>query len=222
MLNLIENTPAPDAKLKRLPALTPFSATAVRHFDPRHPERSETSKTYRTAVANFHYIPRTLGADHLGRIPDGYMAKTGDLVATGRRYPQTAPLHLQHGVQLWAAADAATVANLAYPAAWHLVLRLHDDGGPEEWQRLVEEWIDRHLVTIGVISDWALHSQTDANGEWTTRPHCHVLATVRRWKAHQQEGRPIADWLFNEAHRKILEDRWLAAAKIARTPFTLD
>jgi MobA/MobL family len=183
----------------------------VMHPDPSDPQREEARKTHLTAVASFLYINRIAGQDHLGQLPPDYLSKSEDLMATGRRHPvKRVPMPLRSGSQIWADADAATRDNLANAAAIHVILSLPDT--PQgKWQPMVETFIDDHLVSLGLIVDWAIHAKVDDSGTgWSTHPHVHLLCTARRWKLDMRKGQRMRVWLYSKAQTQALEAAWLS------------
>jgi MobA/MobL family len=221
MLDTVQDDRARAVHALAKPEFAPVTITPVMHRDPNNPEREERRRTYLTAVANYLYIFRLGGSDHLGVLPDNYLQKADDFVVGGRRRPRKVPLHLHDGSALWEEADAATSQDLADAAAIHVILTL-PDLPRYRWKSLVERFIDDNLIALGIIADWAIHAKSDDSGEgWLTHPHVHLLCTARRWKSDQQKGRRMRPWLCSKAQNDALENAWLALTGLAPSTFTV-
>jgi len=222
MLNLVHETRARALQALAVPQHAPFKAAPVLLPDPTDPKREDRRKTHMTAVASYLYINRLPGNDRLGPLPDAYLSKADDLVCTGRRHPvQNTPVALRTGRQIWDEADMATSRDLEHASAVHVILTLPDI--PEdEWQHLVETFIDENLVKVGIVSDYAIHAKRDDSGQgWATHPHAHLLCTARRWKSDQRKGQRMTCWLHNKAQLDAIEAAWLAASGLSPVPFKL-
>ena len=204
------------------PEFAPFKASPVLRPDSAKPRAERTSKTHYTAVASHLYILREAGADGYGAVPDGYLAKADDLIASGRRHPiQNVPPALRAGRQMWDEADAATTLDSGNAAAIHVILTL-PNCPRHEWEPLVTRFIDDSLVSLGMIADYALHAKMGEDGKWSTRPHAHMLITARRWKNDQRKGQRMRCWLYTQAQIEALEVAWLKASGLPPKTFTLD
>jgi hypothetical protein len=69
---------------------------------------------------------------------------------------------------------------------------------------------DVAVVANGMIADWAIHALADDGGRWITRPHLHIIATHRFWRAGTRTGQPNAAWLGTPRHRQRMMDAWEA------------
>jgi MobA/MobL family len=223
MIKIVKDTQARAREALAKPQYAPFKAAPVMHADPHDPKREEMRKTHMTAVGNYLYMLRISGADLFGELPPAYLTKADDLVASGRRHPvQKVPVPLREGRQIWDEADAATACDLGHAAAIHVILTL-PNVPRHEWQLLVEKFVDDHLVSLGIITDWAIHSKPDDTGRsWVTHPHVHLLCTARRWKSDQRKGQRMRCWLHEKTQIDALEAAWLAATGLPPATFTLD
>lgn len=199
-------------------AIPPFRASPIMPPDPTDPKRELLRKTHRTAVASALYITRTEGQDRFGSLPNAYMAKADDLVAFGRRHPvQKFPPQFRTGLLIWEEADAAAALDPADAAAVHLIASL-PGMAPEQWCRLVERFIDDHLVVRGAVVDFAIHAKRDG-AQWATHPHVHMIVTARRYRSDMKKGQRQKTWLHNARQIDQVEDAWLAATGLQRLPF---
>ncbi|QDM40677.1 MobA/MobL family protein [Altererythrobacter sp. TH136] len=202
----------------RRSAIPPFTASPIMPPDPTDPKRELLRKTHRTAVASALYITRTEGEDWLGPLPNAYMAKADDLVASGRRHPiQNFPPQFRAGRLIWEEADAAAARDPAEAAAVHVIVGLLGIA-PEQWRPLLERFIDDHLVIKGMLVDWAIHSKRDDAGGWATHPHAHMIVTARRYRSDMKKGQRQRTWLYSARQIDQLEDAWLAATGLQRLP----
>ncbi len=205
----------------RLPAIPPFRCSPIMPPNPADPMRELLRKTHRTAVASALYISRTEGEDRFGQLPSGYMAKAPDLVASGRRHPlQNFPSRYKDGLLIWQEADAAAALDPTDAVGVHIVASL-PGMAPEEWQRLIERFIDDTLVARGMVVDWAVHAQRDDDGGWATHPHAHMVVSARRYRQDLRKGQRQKTWLFNPRQIDNAEDAWLAATGLQRLPYHL-
>lgn len=202
------------------PEIMPFRASPILPPDPTDPRREHLRKTHRTAKASWLYINRKEGEDRFGPLPNGYMSKAGDLVASGRRHPlHRYPLQYRTGPVIWEEADAAAALDPAGAAGIHIVASLPRTA-PGEWQRLIERYIDDSLVSRGMVVDWAVHALGDDSGDWATHPHVHMIVSARRFRADMRKGQRQRSWLFNASQIDQAEDAWLAITGLQRLPYT--
>jgi MobA/MobL family len=195
-----------EALAEPLPAVVRIAP--VMRADPSKPDREERRRTHQTAVASYLYMFRLPGADDIGVVPPAYLEKRDDLFATGRRHPLQ-KFERQHtsGRLLWDEADAATRYEPDEASAIHAVMALPPIP-QSKWQLLIERFVDNELVSQGMIVDYAIHCRVGDDGEWTTRPHVHLLATARRWRTDQRKGSRQRTWLCSKAAHEALEDAW--------------
>jgi hypothetical protein len=220
MLNIVREHPNERAlKALATPARVPFKAAPVLPPHPTDPQRELLRKTHRTAIATMLYINRIEGSDRLGQLPPTYLIKADDLIANGRRHPiQKFPLQYKSGRAIWDEADAAAAMDPDHAAAIHIIGSL-PDGTPEQWQRLVERYLDEHFVTLGMVVDWAIHADRHDDGSWKTTPHFHGLVTARRFRNDLRKGQRQRTWLYSKAQIHVAEDAWLAAAALPLRTF---
>lgn len=167
--------------------------------------------THYTATASFLYITRTPGSDRFGRVPDAYLAKD-DLLGTGRFHPeQRMPPKMKGGPALWTEADnAAAEVGPEEVSAIHIVASLPLNVEPGRWPMLVKRYCFDHIVSQGMIVDWAIHAKADGEGGWAVRPHIHMLATARFWRATTRKGDRQRAWFCSKDQMRAAEDAWLA------------
>lgn len=220
MLTIVHENRARAIHALAKPQHAPFKATPVLHPDPANPNREAGRRTYKSAVANFLYMMRQEGSDQFGVVPSGYMAKADDLVVVGRRHPLRIAPDLTAGPKLWDEADQATSREPAQAAAMHVILTL-PPVPREDWQPLVETFIDDNIVQLGMITDFAIHAKADGDGGWDVHPHCHLLITTRRWRSDQRKGQRMRPWLQSKAQVDALESAWLARTGLAPVDFKL-
>lgn len=202
-----------------VPALPPFRCSPIMPPDPTDPQRELLRKTHRTAVASALYISRTEGKDRFGQLPNGYMSKASDLVATGRRHPiQNFPSRYRDGLLIWQEADAAAAVDPTDAVGVHIVASL-PGRALEEWQRLIERFIDDTLVVRGMVVDFAIHAQRDDQGGWATHPHVHMISSARRYRNDMRKGQRQKTWLYNARQIDHAEDAWLAVTGLQRLPY---
>ena len=112
------------------------------------------------------------------------------------------------GFDLWHAADdAATEERGDAPIAWHIIGWMPQDAGEKAWRFKVAEFLDRHIVAQGMVADWAIHRQADAQGRWTTKPHGHIVVTARFYSGPRM-GQPQPNWLTSRKMQDALKDAW--------------
>lgn len=199
--------------------IPPFRCSPIMPPNAADPTRELLRKTHRTAVASALYITRTEGADIFGQLPNGYMSKASDLVATGRRHPiQRFPAKYRDGLLIWREADAAAALDPTDAVGIHIVASL-PGMAPEEWPRLIERFIDETLVARGMLADWAIHAQRDDNGGWAVHPHAHMIVTARRFRTDIRKGQRHKSWLYNSRQIDDVEDAWMTATGLQRLPF---
>lgn len=134
------------------------------------------------------YINRLAGEYRFGKVPDGYIGR-GDLVENGHCHPiqKTAPAY-REGDLIWREADSAAAREgPAAVSATHIVGDL-PGGDAETWSYLVERFCYQHLVSLGMVADWAVHHKLGANGQPSTHPHVHILCTARFWRNNGRHG----------------------------------
>ena len=200
--------------------IAPFRASPIMPPSPADPQREMLRKTHRTAVASALYIKRCEGEDRLGKLPNGYMSKAADLVASGRRHPlQRFPPEYRAGPAIWEEADAAAALDPADAAAVHVVASLPGMAS-EEWLRLVERYLDETLVVRGMLIDWAIHARRDESGGWATHPHVHMIATARRYRPDMRKGQRQRTWLYSAGQIHRAEDAWLTLTGHQRLPYS--
>ena len=166
--------------------------------------------THYTSVASWLYINRIVGSDRFGKVPDGYVDR-GDLVAAGRCHPQQkTPPHLRTGEALWHEADdAAATEGPRAVSATHIVADLPADLGADRWAWMVEDYVYRHMISLGMIVDWAVHHRPAGDGRPAGQPHVHMLATSRFWRAGGRQGSRHWQWLANAVQTRAAEEAWL-------------
>lgn len=195
---------------------TPFSITPVIH--PEGGVHPDTSRTFWSATANALYIVRQNGEDMFGAAPD-FAAKLiacPDLVAYGRRGPIGCDADPIAGLDLWRAADQAAVADRpSAPVAFHAVGWLPTNVRRDVWNEIVLEFLDRHIVTNGMIADWAIHALADDTGGWVKRPHMHAVITGRFWKG-PRIGQPQPAWFQTVKQRGAVTESWDAVLQFGR------
>jgi hypothetical protein len=202
----------------RRSALPPWRASPIMPPDPTDPQRELLRKTHRTAKASWLYISRIEGGDRFGHLPNTYMSKACDLVATGRRHPlQKFPPQYRSGPLIWEEADAAAALDPADAAGVHVVAIL-PGMAPEQWRPLVERFLDDHLVVRGMVIDWAIHAKRDDDGGWATHPHVHMIVSSRRYRNDMRKGHRQKTWLYNARQTDHAEDAWLALTGLQRLP----
>ena len=182
-----------------------FKLSPVIH--PQHGVADPATRTFWSAEANARYIVRQSGADIFGQTPD-WSAKLGNLCEHGRRAPLGRAGAIPAGYELWRAADEAAATERGdAPVAWHMIGALPQDAGETGWRYKVQAFIDRYLVAQGMVVDWAIHRQADAQGRWTTKPHCHMIATARFY-AGPRIGQPQPNWMTSRKMRDALKEAW--------------
>lgn len=164
--------------------------------------------THRTAKCSYWYINRMHGIDEVGPTPD-YTARH-DLVDQGRCAPRRANDPALDGIKLWdlmdqvVKTDRPTEATLAHCVA---SLPIHET--PTVWQQLVQGFCEDHLVSQGMIVDWAIHAQDETADQRQILPHVHMLVTTRVFDRRQPDfGRRRQNWLRTPAACKSLADKW--------------
>jgi MobA/MobL family len=220
MLNVVHENRARAIHALAKPEHVPFKSVPVYHPDPGNPDRETSRRTYKSAAANYLYMMRQEGSDLFGILPNGYMAKVDDLVVSGRRHPLKIAPDLTFGRKLWDQADAAASHDTAQAAAMHVILTL-PPLPREDWQSLVETFIDDNIVALGMIADFAVHAKIGADGGWDVHPHVHLLATTRRWRNDQRKGQRMRPWLHSNTQMCALESAWLARTGLAPVDFKL-
>lgn len=203
----------------RAPGSRAFSVHDARPFNLRpvcaagRNDRSASGPyaTHYTATASWLYMTRQPGSDRFGPVPDAYLAKD-DLLDTGRFHPeQRMPPTLKHGPTLWIDADqAAEEGGPEEVSAIHMVASLPLNIEPDRWRKLVRRFSVDHLVSLGMIVDFAVHAKKSEDGGWTVRPHVHLLATARFWRANGRRGDRQRAWLCSKDQIRAAEDAWLA------------
>lgn len=204
--------------IMRAPGSRAFTVHDVRPFNVRpvcaagRSDQSATGPyaTHYTATASFLYMMRTPGSDHFGPVPDAYLAKD-DLFRTGRFYPEhRMPPALKSGLALWSEADnAAAEIGAEEVSAIHIVGTLPLNVEPGRWPMLVKRYCFDHIVSQGMIVDWAIHAKADEDG-WAVRPHVHLLTTARFWRANARKGDRQRAWFCSKDQMRAAEDAWLA------------
>lgn len=165
------------------------------------------SRTFWSAECNARYIVREAGRDIFGATPD-WSAKLANLGEHGRRAPSGRHALIPPGFELWRAADeAARTERGDAPVAWHMIGWLAPDASETDWRFKTQGFIDRHLLAQGMVTDWAIHRQADAQGRWITKPHVHMLATSRFY-AGPRAGQPQPNWLTSRKMWDALRDAW--------------
>lgn len=200
-------------------AIPPFRCSPIMPLNAADPTRELLRKTHRTAVASALYITRTEGEDRLGPLPNGYMSKASDLVASGRRHPvQHFPAKYRDGLLIWQEADAAAAVDPTDAAGVHIVASL-PGMAPGEWPRLIERFVDETLVARGMVVDWALHAQRDDGDRWVVHPHVHMIVTARRYRQDIRKGQRQKTWLYSARQIDDVEDAWLSCTGLQRVPY---
>ncbi len=219
-INIVrEQTTSLAVEALRRSAIPPFRASPIMPPDPTDPKRELLRKTHRTAVASVLYITRTEGEDRFGQLPNAYMSKKADLVASGRRHPlQNFPPKYRSGPLIWEDADAAAALDPADAAGVHIVASL-PGMAPEQWRPLVERFLDDHLVVRGMVIDWAIHAKRDDDGGWATHPHVHMIVSSRRYRNDMRKGQRQKTWLYNARQLDHAEDAWLTLTGLQRLPY---
>ncbi|MEA1085057.1 MobA/MobL family protein [Sphingomonas sp. CD22] len=164
--------------------------------------------THRTAKCSYWYINRMHGIDEVGPTPN-YAARQ-DLVDRGRCGPSRANDPALQGIKLWEMMDQVakiyrpTEATLAHCVA---SLPIHETAAT--WREIVEGFCDDHLSTQGMITDWAIHAQSESEGKREILPHVHMLITTRVYdRTHADFGRRRQNWLRTSNACKSLADKW--------------
>ena len=144
-----------------------FDITPVIHL--RDGVRDDRSETFWSATANALYIVRQDGVDIFGPTPEfnAKLLNCPDLVANGRRGPKGCDAQEFAGLELWRAADRATLQDRpSMPAAYHAIGWLPTDVGQEAWREIILQFLDEQIVANGMVADWALHALADGSGGW--------------------------------------------------------
>jgi len=186
-----------------------------RPFNLRYAVRQRTARytpellrTHRTAQASWLYIHRRHGIDDFGPTPD--WSQRDDLVAAGRAAPARANDPALDGVRLWMQADVhAAAIRPDEPACAHAVGSLPMGEDIAGWCNLVTGFCEDHLVSQGMVCDWAIHHR-DADGERPAiPPHVHMIVTTRVYDpAHADLGKVRQAWLRTDRARKALAEKW--------------
>lgn len=190
---------------------SPLAITPVVH--PKDGVPDPRSRTFWTAAANVLYIHRRRGVDLFGQTPDfaDKLAHGNDLVDHGRRGPIGCDHDALAALSLWEAADrSAQVDRPSAPVAFHIIGWLPTKGTREGWRDLTLEFLDREVVTNGMVADWAVHALADADGRWVKKPHLHAILTHRFWKPGRRTGEPNGAWLGSTKQRQKMVDAWAA------------
>ena len=178
---------------------------------PRDGVRDPRSRTFWSATANALYIIRQQGNDLFGPTPDltDKLAQGDDLVDHGRRGPIGCDGDAVRGLALWEAADrAAQHDRPSAPVAHHLIGWLPANVAHERWREISLEFLDRELVANGMACDWAIHALAGKEGGWLKKPHLHIVAAHRFWKAGRRTGEPNLAWLGTPKWRQKAIDTW--------------
>lgn len=146
--------------------------------------------------------------------------------------PEGAPSWVQDRGLLWNAVEAAEKRKDSQLAR-EIQLTLPDELGLEDQVQLLEGWVDRECVALGMVADVALHADKG-------NPHGHVLLTLRPL-AGEAFGAKARDWnrpellegwreswagavntaLAQQGFRARVDHRSLAAQGIDREPKNL-
>ena len=186
-----------------------FSITPIIHpvdgvGDPR-------SRTFWSATANALYIVRKDGEDLFGPTPSlaHKLAEGSDLIDHGRRGPIGCDADAIAGLKLWEAADLATCQDRpSAPVAYHAIGWLPENRTREAWRELTLEFLDREIVTNGMVADWAIHALAGNGGGWVKQPHLHAVLTHRFWRVGRRTGAPNPAWLAYPKSRNKLAMAW--------------
>lgn len=170
----------------------------------------ELTRTHRTAKANWLYIRRRHGIDELGPVPN--WADRDDLVDHGRCAPSRASNPALDGVALWEQSDRhAQLKRPDEPTCAHAVGSLPLGQDPDAWRNLIEGFAEDHLISQGMVVDWAVHHREGTEGRPDILPHVHLLITTRVFDpAHAEVGRIRQNWLRTGNARKALAEKWWA------------
>jgi len=170
----------------------------------------ELLRTHRTAKANWLYIHRQHGIDELGPVPD--WSARNDLVDYGRCAPSRANDPVLDGVALWERADRqATAIRPDEPVCAHAVGSLPAGQDRVAWRNLIEGFAEDHLISQGMVVDWAIHHRVETGDRPEILPHVHMLITTRVFDpGYAEVGRIRQNWLRTKNARKSLAEKWWA------------
>ena len=169
---------------------------AIYHFSAQIISRSQG----KSAVASAAYRSAE-------KIYDERIGETFDYARKDKVYdkeilaPQNAPEWVQERSQLWNAVEAAEKRKDAQLAR-EINIALPVELTPEQNQRILREYVQKHFVDKGMVADIAYHNMDGDN------PHAHVMLTTRELDANGF-GKKNRDW--ND--RKQLEHARKAWAK---------
>lgn len=163
--------------------------------------------THASAMANYLYITRGVGADARGQIDYSHR---DDLVAHGLELPANHPCWAEEPGRIWRELDEST-AHLADDEvrAWHVVVTLPANEGPDTWIAMTRDYALRSIAAHGPAVAWSIHAKTHAGGQATVPPHAHLLVTTRVWRHEARQGQTVPGWC-GPAARARLHANWLA------------
>ena len=168
----------------------------------------ELLRTHRTAAASWFYIHRQFGIDEFGPTQD--WSKRDDLAAYGRCAPRRAVNPALDGLALWQQADRhASAMRPDEPTCIHAVGSLPPHEGLCEWRNLIIGFAEDHLVSRGMVTDWAIHHLPGGDEQKAIAPHVHLLITSRVFDPRSQDtGRIRQTWVRTDKVRKSLAEKW--------------
>lgn len=190
--------------------IDPLALDITPIIHPRGGVHPDASRTFWSATANAHYIIRRNGEDMFGPTPDfaAKLVACPDLVAHGRRGPIGCEIDGLVGSALWRKADeAAATDRPTAPVGFHAVGWLPTNVRRDVWSEIVLEWLDRAIVSNGMVADWAIHAYADDRGGWVKKPHMHAVLTGRFWRG-SRIGQPQPAWLQSVKQRAVVQDHW--------------
>ena len=125
----------------------------------------------RSACAAAAYMSCTAILNDYDGIQHDYTRKRG-LVWEQIFLPEYAPESWYDRSVLWNAVEEAETTKDSRLAR-EIVVALPIELKPEEWKKLLTEYIDKNFVSDGMCADVSIH---DTDGH---NPHAHILLTVR-------------------------------------------